>query len=121
MRLKHDLTRSGRLGRPQFLFQIGAIKTYPSIADASIYDRRFYSRLVRLKLNKPTIPTLRTAGFYSRLVRLKPSIFFDCCDFFLGFLFQIGAIKTGGCGGVGCGVGCVFLFQIGAIKTLCCY
>ena len=54
-----------------FLFQIGAIKTWCCGGGVVVVSFRFYSRLVRLKLNKPTIPTLRSAGFYSRLVRLK--------------------------------------------------
>ena len=100
----------------KFLFQIGAIKSDTDLITGDVHLISFYSKLVRLKVNRICDLSKSYTGFYSKLVRLKVTLFstFPILDF-KQFLFQIGAIKRQKPRVLR--KQARFLFQIGAIKS----
>ncbi len=70
VRLKAQLTPRLRISRVMFLFQTGSIKSVVQRLTMRS-NQRFYSKLVRLKVNNMIVVAFSERGFYSKLVRLK--------------------------------------------------
>ena len=103
----------------RFLFQIGSIK---SIYEVFIFrdDPCFYSKLVRLKGSIAGDTGLDILGFYSKLVRLKDSNARRWWRLRLQFLFQIGSIKRDAHTGVKL-LWCGFYSKLVRLKVYRCF
>ena len=75
-----------------FLFHTGSIKSVDEKCKRFEFENRFYSILVRLKVQPWIQIRSDRLSFYSILVRLKVDSDIDISDFVM-FLFHTGSIK----------------------------